>query len=272
MRTDPLQKIKALSERAAANALSSYPKRVKRTEDPGNLSVNMNNALTNAAHRLTLTEKRIMMFAVAKIDSHKAIDLRMDLKVLITASEFSKVYRVAMNTAYSELDVAVRKLYERTIGFSVARKKGYEGKDERWITGKHYHSGEGWVEIHVNKRILPLLTLLRGQFVSYKLKQASALRSVYAWRLLELLSQFKKTGWRQDDIADFATMMGAKETYANNFAQLRRWVIEPAVKELTEKDGWEISWEPLKAGRKVVALRFEFRHSPQQKLPLGVTA
>lgn len=35
-------------------------------------------------------------------------------------------------------------------------------------------------------------------------------------------------------------------------------MIEPAVKELTQKDGWSITWTPIKAGRRVKAVRFEF--------------
>ena len=37
--------------------------------------------------------------------------------------------------------------------------------------------------------------------------------------------------------------MEATESYRKNFSLLRKWVIEPAVKELTEKDNWLIEWE-----------------------------
>jgi plasmid replication initiation protein len=43
-------------------------------------------------------------------------------------------------------------------------------------------------------------------------------------------------------------------------------MIEPAVKELTEKDGWLIQWEAVKAGRKVKAIRFTFMRNPQGSL------
>lgn len=254
------------AEKTAEKALNTPPKRVSK-KDPGQLSVSMRNELANAAHRLTLTEKRIMMFAVAKIDSRRATNPFEKLTVTITASEYAKVYKVDLSTAYTELSTATVRLYERTIGWS-RRDAESQGEDERWISGKKYHAGQGWVAVTVNHKILPLLTLLRGKFVSYKLAQASALRSVYSWRLLELLTQFKSKGWRQDSIQDFVRAMEVPETYSQNFAQLRRWVIEPAIKELQEKDGWVIAWEPLKLGRKVTALRFEFSRNPQRGLPL----
>ena len=52
----------------------------------------------------------------------------------------------------------------------------------------------------------------------------------------------------------------------SDFGQVKRRIIDPAVKELTEKDGWLIQWEPVKAGRKVKAVRFTFMRNPQGSL------
>jgi plasmid replication initiation protein len=60
--------------------------------------------------------------------------------------------------------------------------------------------------------------------------------------------------------------MDATEKQRENFANIRRKIIEPAVKELVEKDGWIIQWRPIKAGRKVRALRFDFMRDPQLRL------
>jgi plasmid replication initiation protein len=43
-------------------------------------------------------------------------------------------------------------------------------------------------------------------------------------------------------------------------------VIEPSVKELFDKNALVVKWEPVKAGRKVVGLRFEFEPDPQGAL------
>ena len=107
---------------------------------------------------------------------------------------------------------------------------------------------------------------LKAQFTTYQLQQASALRSVYSWRLLELLSRFQATGWAQYDIDDFCASMEATEKQKADFNYIKRRMIEPAIKELTEKDGWEIDWQPVKVGRKVKALRFTFSRSAQQSL------
>jgi plasmid replication initiation protein len=60
--------------------------------------------------------------------------------------------------------------------------------------------------------------------------------------------------------------MDAPATYSSDFGKIRVKMIEPAVKELMEKDGWLIDWKPIKAGRKVQSIRFEFLRNPQGSL------
>jgi plasmid replication initiation protein len=62
--------------------------------------------------------------------------------------------------------------------------------------------------------------------------------------------------------------MEATEKQRSDFGKIRTKIIEPAVKELQEKDGWLIQWHPIKAGRKVTALKFNFMRNPQAMLPI----
>ena len=130
-----------------------------------------------------------------------------------------------------------------------------------------YQEGEGWVELAWWPDLLTHLTGLRKQFTSYQLQQASAMRSIYSWRLLELLSRFEDNGWAEYTIEDFVTSMDAPPSLSD-FGQIKRRIIDPAVKELVEKDGWLIQWQPIKAGRKVKAVRFTFMRDPQGRLPV----
>lgn len=70
-------------------------------------------------------------------------------------------------------------------------------------------------------------------------------------------------------IEDFAQSMDATEKQQADFAAIRRKIIEPAVKELMAKDGWMIQWRPVKKGRKVGGLRFDFKREDQIPLELA---
>jgi len=128
-----------------------------------------------------------------------------------------------------------------------------------WLDRAQYHEGEGWIELGWWPELLPHLT-------KYKLQQANALRSIYSWRLLELFMHYQSTGVAEYTIEDFCTSMEATEKQKQNFAKIRTKIIEPAVKELIEKDGWLIEWQPMKTGRKVSKLRFKFKRTIQPAL------
>jgi hypothetical protein len=235
--------------------------------------ISLSNALTRSAQRLTLAEKRIVSAAIAKLDSPRRV-IRDHLPVTtITAAEYAEAFGVDSDTAYNQLKAAGDSLGKRQITFYEplqGKRKTPVRVKMQWVGEAHYHDGEGWIELYWWPRVLPYLTGLGREFTQYQLKQASALRSVYSWRLLELLSQYKDTGWLKIPIEEFAHAMEASEKQCKDFAMIRRRMIEPAIKELCDKDGWLIRWLPLTSGRRVSALHFEFQRNPQGRLPLDV--
>ncbi|KXB13591.1 replication protein [Xylella fastidiosa] len=235
----------------------------------------MSNALTRSGQGLTLSEKRIVMLAVSKLDSMKVMNPSDVLaSVRITAAEYAETYGLDISSgiAYEALQDAAKSLYKKSITFfEPAHKRGRRPlkpirTDMRWVGRCQYHEGEGWVQLAWWPDLLPYLTGLKKQFTTYQLQQASALRSIYSWRLLELMTRFQSTGIAEYTIEDFKASMDAPPSLSD-FGQVKRRIIDPAVKELQEKDGWIIEWVPVKAGRKVKALRFTFMRDPQGSLP-----
>ena len=80
--------------------------------------------------------------------------------------------------------------------------------------------------------------------------------------------QYENKGWAEYTVEDFAASMEATPKQRQNFASIRRKIIEPAVAELTQKDGWTINWQQIKAGRRVTKVRFDFSRDPQGRLPV----
>ncbi len=239
------------------------PTKSKITE-LGCLNVVIANVVIRSAQSLSLAEKRILMAGIARLGGKNEM-------VKITAAEYAETYDVSLNTAYEQLKAAVENIFERYLQFQV-----WEGKKEgveriRWIDAYKYFDKEGYVRFGFGNHIFPYLFELGGQFTQYQLKQAAALRSLHSWRLLELFEQMRKSlngtkntdGWLSMPIEEFWHAMEAKDSHRKNFNNLRKWIIEPAVKELTEKDGWLIEWEAVKSGRRVASLRFRFERNPQ---------
>lgn len=215
------------------------------------LIVTKHNNLIEASYRLTLNEQRLVLFCIARLDARKPIP-KNDL-FIITAKEFSKTFGIEEKHAYEALDDAASSLYERDI-------KTYDGEHRerfRWVSGIRYHDNEGKVTLGFSTWVSPYLTMLHKQFSSYKLSQIAGLKSVYSIRLLEFLMQFRVTGKLIIELEKFKDRLEIKNEY-KRFFDLKRRVIGPAVKELTEKSNLNINWKPIKSGRNIKQLEFIF--------------
>jgi plasmid replication initiation protein len=226
------------------------------------MQVNMSNALARSAHSLSLSEKRIVAACIAKSDqrpSLEAVKERGAWLVRLSAADYAATFDVDLDTAYDQLQAASKSLFRRYITATRDTKKGPEIYQCVWVGGVRYHKGEGWIELDWWHEIVPHLFNLAGSFTQYKLRQATALRSVYSWRLFELFQSWRGKGVYQPSLDDFCKAMEVPECYKKNFKSIRTRVIEPAVQELVEKNNMLITWKTLNAGRKVVALDFTFQ-------------
>lgn len=234
--------------------------------------VSMSNALARGSHSLTLAEKRIVSMALALTDSVPNKDLMAAQKggwsVRVVASDYAETYEVDSDTAYNQLQDSARMLLKRQWRTTHEGPRGPVIREGLWVSLIEYSKGEGYVSIRFTPEVAPHLLALRSQFTSYKLKQASALRSVYAWRLLECLESWKSKGQWSPSIEEFQRAMDAPESCCKDFFNLRARVVEPAVEELRAKDGLLIVWETVKSGRKVIGLKFKFAPDPQGQLEL----
>lgn len=231
----------------------------------GTPRVSMSNALARSAQGLSLHEKRLLALCISKLDSGRHWTPE-KLTVRVSISEYRKVFEIPNDkNVYSDLATACSTLEERLIVFYDDKDKDVE-HHVRWVGRTTYAKSKGWIEVVFFHELAPHLFKLRKQFTTYHLKQATALRTVYAWRLLELLMQFASTGVVRITLEAFWHAMEAPDSCRKSFKDLRRRIIEPAVSELKNRESLIISWRPKKTGRKVTSLEFSFDYDPQRVL------
>lgn len=236
------------------------------------LYVRMSNLLIKAGHGLSLPEKRIVMLALSKLRKQDTNMGQMPIErvACIHASELAEIGKISLGAAYNELKEGQKKLYDRSITSCFDPLTGKEKKGFfRWVTRAHYEENEGWIETAFNPDVLPYICELEKEFTSYKLSRVGAFRSIYTWRLFELLMQFKRTGLLKISVKDLHKALETPSVYQKNFYHLRKKIIEPATAEIREKDGLDVTWEAKKSGRRVEMLEFRFPFEQQKKLPLS---
>ncbi|MBN3780497.1 replication initiation protein [Burkholderia sp. Ac-20345] len=247
-------------------------------------SVTIKNELVRRIQIMKLSEKRLLALAIAKCNPKLKIlkdrALRPDPStgdapgwtIRVTAQEFMEAYpSIEAKHAYSELKKAAENLFDCRIEWdeevSERGKKITKRRVVRWIYEKIDTTTAGWLDIKFSPSIAPYLLGIENEFTKYKLRHAADLRSIYSWRLLEILAQYRDTGFVTITYDDFCQAVGAPDSCVKDSGQLRRRVIEPAVKELQEKNGIAIDWEAVKpSGRKVTGFRFKFKPDPQGRL------
>jgi len=225
-----------------------------------NKNIVVANTLVRSAQSLSLAEKRLLFASVAKMGNNFG-------DIVLTASEYAETFDMPVKQAYDQMKSACDNFFNRYFTLNIPDRIGVMRWKIRWLSSMGYEEGMGRVGLRFTEEVLPYLCDLTREFTKYKLKQACALRSIHSWRLLELFEQ-QSSGWLNITVENFCYAMEATDTHKKNFNQLLTKIIEPAIKELIEKDGWLIGFEISKNGRKVHMLKFTFERDPQGRLPL----
>jgi plasmid replication initiation protein len=241
-------------------------------DEAGDRNVSMSNRLARSAQNLNLVEKRLIALGLANTDSMKPqkAGTNSGWKVNLSAREYAEVFDVAANTAYEQLKSAAENIFERYVRYVSTDRGKLEEHKFRWVSSATYIPGEGRVEMNFSPEIAPHLLGLRSHFTSYKLRHAAGLDTVYAWRLFELLSSWKSTGFYTCRIEEFWDAMEVPISLRKDFKGLRVRVIEPAVASLEAKAAMLIKWKRVNApgSRRVAVLEFRFSPDPQGRLAI----
>ena len=219
-------------------------------------------SLIRATHGLSVSEKRVVLCCIAQLERAKQVK---SARLRLTASEFTETFGGSNDDSYKELRTAADNLFQRYIRILRDTPNGTEEHRFRWVGSVTCHNNQRWIELAFSQEVLLNLLTLRTDLTEHKLDHASALRSIYSSRLLDMISRSSSSGFMRRSIADFAREMCVPESY-KDFFNLRKRVIEPAVSELVNKGNMVIQWNPVRTGRKVTEVEFRFQQNPQSSL------
>lgn len=211
------------------------------------------NEINRAAHRLDLTETRIILSAIAKAGS---VGLDEKTFYYVTAEDMIHV-GASQNVVYSQLADAARTLFERRITIYDDKVNLRKETTFRWLTAVEYEAGSGRIGIMFSQMILPFLRDLTSEFTRLPLHEIRDMRSVYAIRLYSMLLQFKSTGHFCISLDDLRPRLEVQDKFSL-YADLKKRVILPALKEINLSDSTTIRVDLIekKIARRVHSLDF----------------
>lgn len=233
----------------------------------GKLQVVKANRLVQASYTLSLVEQRIILLAVVKYREAGRASKPDDF-LKIHSSEYAKVFDVSKQTAQEAISNAVKTLFERRITISLYKEEYKKNIPTtiRWINAMSYINDASTIEIRFNPEIVEEFTRLEANFTTYMLENIKDLNSAYSIRLYELLSQYRGIGKTPlIEVAEFRRIMGLTDTEYKYIDDLKRRVLDLAVKQVKSTTDLDISYEQFKQGRSIKGFVFFITPKPTKK-------
>lgn len=221
------------------------------------LTVYKANQVIEAGYRLTLNEQRVVLACIAQVNSKAALLVTDQFE--LSAKDFAKLFSVSEDRAYHALVEVTESLFNRYIVIDrpFPHDPTVTSLKTRWISTIYYKADSGKVVLCFAQAMLPYLSELKGQFTRYDLEHIGKMTSIYAIRLYELLAQWQSVGKREVELDWLKTQFEIEDLYPD-MHNLKKRVIDPAVKDINANSNFQVTWEQRKTGRKVTHLTFTF--------------
>jgi len=207
---------------------------------------------------LTLAEQRVLLACIAQIDSK--LTLTENYRFEITASGVADLAGLeSLSSAYRDLKKSADKLYERSVIIDDPDPDNPQitQRKTRWISSIDYVPGEGKLVLSFSVGIIPYLSQLSREFTQYKLKHVARFESVYSIRLYELLIQWSSIGEREIEVEWLKRQFQVEAKY-DRVVDLKKRVIDSAVKEINEHSNLWVTYGQRKSGRQITHFQFKF--------------
>jgi plasmid replication initiation protein len=215
----------------------------KKKKDPTAVQAN---SLVSARYRLTLGEQFLVLVMISKIDYQDSAFQGYEISI----KELANTLQLNEDCTYREANNITDKLLKRIL--RISKPDGSLLKCN-WIASAEHFSGR--VVLTPAPALRPYLLELREKFTKVPLNQVKGLRSQYSVRIYMLLRQYVGLGSFELAVDEFREILSLEKQYPR-FSEMRRWVINPAQKELKSKADLSFKLETEKTGRSISILKF----------------
>lgn len=240
--------------------------------------------------KMPLSSRRVLFMAIAQLDSKKIVKQGQVFRIY--ASEYAKIAKLEMNTAYEQLKSATLDLQKQIIGIPkdqllppITRQgerpwKKPTGKGIRMLNVTEYcdyEDGDGYVDISFSRQMEPYICMIEGRYTTQVLISSARLKDTNASNLYQLLRQKiseKKDRYFEIGVDELKDELGLyttknKERFYSYplFKDLNKLVIKRSletIKDTTEIKDINVEIIERKQ-RKATKLRFSYRVDDQMK-------
>jgi plasmid replication initiation protein len=219
----------------------------------------LHNNLVEARYRLTLQEKRVVLWLASQVTPFDEDFKEHSLSI----KDFSELTNTQGENLYTRLQSVTRRLMQRIITIRPIGEKRLI--QVAWLGAADYKIDKGIISLSFHPHLKPFFLQLKRNFTKINIVDIMGLQSIYSIRIYELLKQKEYVGMRIitiDEIRDYCGI--SKEKY-KQINDLRRKVLEVAKLDINEKTDIEITYTMIKEGRKYVSVSFDIKNKKKIK-------
>lgn len=245
--------------------VSKAPPKLKKGSFGNNL-VSQHNNLITACYNLTVTEKKLLLGCICKINSSEVISSETPFR--FDVNEAGDILGVDLtNTgAVDRFRKAAKGLMTKLVTNDTA--DGWI--DTTFAQTAEFNSIEKIMTIYFSKGMIPYLSDLHSQFTQYRIIHVGKLDSKHAIRLYELLVMWNgqnyskdKNNYKKFTVDEFAKIMGGGESYKSVIWMFKQRVIEPACEQINKETDITIDIKFRKSGKKYTHVELYFSMDDQ---------
>ena len=224
-----------------------------KNSEKNNIIVQHNN-LIEARYRLTLQEKRIVLWLSSQVTSFDEDFKEHHLSI----KEFADMTNTKGENLYTNLQTITRRLMQRIITIRPIGEKRLI--QVAWLGAADYKIDKGIISLSFHPHLKPFFLKLKDNFTKINISDVMCLQSIHSTRIYELLKQREYVGERIIKLEDLRDICGISSEKYKQINDLQRYVLNISQREINEKTDIEISYSMIKEGRKYVAVEFKIKN------------
>lgn len=176
--------------------------------------------------------------------------------------DLAKTIGIGVERGYfKEIERILTSLSQRFIKIQV--RTDIDEEKEQWIKGHFISSieakGDGSVEIVMDPKLMKYFFNIQDKYTFLEIQTLLSFSSVYSIRIFNLLKQFPKNRKRTFSVEELKEMLFIQDKY-KNFTDLKRYVLDPAVKDINAVSTMQVTYDSdAKRGKKATQVTFFYK-------------
>lgn len=246
-----------------------------------NRIVSEHNDLIRSTANMTSLSLKLFEIAVSAMDSREK---QPSHEVRINKEQIYNALGIKGTSKNQQLSKALNTL-RKSSNFEITTEQNGEIHDIG-ITPVYYadnNYSSDYAVIRFAPEILPFITDLKKNFTQYQLNDILHLKNKYAVSMYRWFTMnyrqyeyYANSGKRREDqiekyanpeitLEELRKLTGTEKKYSA-FYDVRRYIIDPICNEITKHTKYNITYDRIKSGRKVVAIKFHISKKGEEKV------